>query len=337
MTLLALGDPRWLEFVQSRPDASLFHHPAWAGLLADCYGYPAMVVATTRSDGTVTAGLPVLDVTRPFGRRRWVSLPFTDHCRPLDGPSRDLLAVLRDVARSSRVEQVEVHAPFAPDAGIHRDALFVRHELTLSADSDSIWKRLRQNHRRSVNDARKAGLRVEVGTTATDIETFYRLHLQTRRRLGVPIQPRRFFRLLHERIIQPGLGFVLTAYHGDTPAAASVIGAWNGILVSKFSARADRFPRSDGAHLLYWTATQWGCENGFHTFDLGRSNVEHASLRHFKVGWGAREELLPYSWIGSAPERSASRRSEHALGAVIRNSSPWMCRAVGEIFYRYAT
>ena len=45
MTLLALDDRRWREFVESRPDSTIFHHPMWAKLLADCYGYRAMAVS----------------------------------------------------------------------------------------------------------------------------------------------------------------------------------------------------------------------------------------------------------------------------------------------------
>ncbi|HEY9325312.1 MAG TPA: hypothetical protein VIS26_01965, partial [Candidatus Limnocylindria bacterium] len=63
--------------------------------------------------------------------------------------------------------------------------------------------------------------------------------------------------------------------------------------------------------------------------------VEQTHLRSFKVGWGTREEPLPYSWIGRAPSAS-SHRLERAIGPVIRNSSPWVCRAIGEVFYKYA-
>jgi CelD/BcsL family acetyltransferase involved in cellulose biosynthesis len=99
MTLLQLEDPRWREFVESRPQSTIFHHPAWARLLADCYGYRAMIVALA-DGGAVTAGLPAIDVSLPFGARRWVSLPFTDHCPPLvDGDGADLLGTLRELSR----------------------------------------------------------------------------------------------------------------------------------------------------------------------------------------------------------------------------------------------
>jgi len=189
-----------------------------------------------------------------------------------------------------------------------------------------------------VRIAQKAGVRIVRGASERDLEVFYALHLRTRRRLGVPIQPRRFFRLLLGRIIRAELGFVLTAYSGEIPVAAAIFGSWNGTLLYKYSARDERYAKLDANYLLLWTAIEWAAEHGFHTFDLGRSDVGQVPLREFKDGWGASEETLAYSRIARAPTKSSSSgRAQGALGVVIRNSSPWLCRAVGELLYRYAT
>ena len=337
MKTLSLEDPRWLGFVESRPEATLFHHPAWARLLADCYGYRAMAIALTQSDGTVMAGLPVLDVSRPLGRRRWVSLPFTDRCAPLAAASTDEVATaLVSLARSQRLDALEVRAPLAQRADVQHTTEFVRHELALSSDTKSTWERLFKNHRRNVRIAERSGVRIVAGDPARELEVFYRLHLRTRRRLGVPTQPRRFFDLLLERLLRPGLGFVLSAYAGDTPIAAAIFGCWNGTAIYKYSARDERFAKLDANYLLLWTAIQTASERGCHTFDLGRSDQDQVDLRGFKDGWGAREEPLTYSFIATAPVTLSSGAANRALSVVIRNSAPWVCRAVGELFYKYA-
>jgi len=338
VNILSIEDPRWREFVMTRSKATIFHHPAWARLLADCYGYPAMAVVIQDAGGAVAAGVPVINVSRPVGGRRWVSLPFTDHCPPLAVEREaDLVAEAVDLARTRKLDTLEVRAPLAAHAGLQSGAAFVRHELTVSGDVDATWMGLFKNHRRNVRIAEKAGVRVERGESSADLDTFYRLHLQTRRRLGVPVQPRHFFRLLLERIIQQRLGFVLTAYSGAVPVAAAIFGSWNGTLVYKYSARDERYAKLDANYLLLWTAIRWAAENGCHTLDLGRSNIEQTLLRGFKSGWGAREEPLTYSRIAATPARLSSGRLRNAMGVVIRNSSPWVCRAAGELFYRYAS
>src|SRR5262249_25203559 len=80
MMLLELPDPRWLDFARSCPDALPFHHPAWIDLLSECYGYRPLALALTDGTGQIRAGVPVIQVNGPLGRRRWITLPFTDYC-----------------------------------------------------------------------------------------------------------------------------------------------------------------------------------------------------------------------------------------------------------------
>jgi CelD/BcsL family acetyltransferase involved in cellulose biosynthesis len=336
VTLLGLGDPRWRDFVEARPDASLFHHPAWATLLADCYGYKAMGAALIERGGAVTAGVPVIDVSGPVGGRRWVSLPFTDTCGVLADDPAEAGAALVDLSRSSRLDAFELRGALPESASVQSRASFVRHVLPLTADPAAAWAHFRTNHRRSIRDAERAGVRITRGTDPADMEVFYRLHVRTRRRLGVPVQPRRFFRLLGERILQRGLGHVLTAWSGETPVASAIFSSWHGQVIYKYGARDERLPKLDANHLLFWTAIRSSCEEGATTFDLGRSDVDQQPLRSFKTGWGAREEPLAYSWIARAPLRAPSHRAERAMGVVIRNSAPWLCRAIGELLYKYA-
>ncbi len=129
---------------------------------------------------------------------------------------------------------------------------------------------------------------------------------------------------------------MLTAYDGEAPAASAVFMAWNGTLVCKYSARADGHTRSDAIPLLFWTAMRWASENGYRAFDLGRTDIESAQLRSFKDGWAATEKPLTYSWIARRPLRAPSHRLDAALGLAIRHSRPWLCRAMGELLYRYA-
>src|SRR5437762_1767593 len=89
-------DPGWLDLVRRSPGATAFHHPAWSAAVSATYGYPALILAQRSSDGRVVSGLPVMEVSSPLGRRRLVSLPFTDHCPPLvEDPARFGEAVVR--------------------------------------------------------------------------------------------------------------------------------------------------------------------------------------------------------------------------------------------------
>jgi lipid II:glycine glycyltransferase (peptidoglycan interpeptide bridge formation enzyme) len=212
----------------------------------------------------------------------------------------------------------------------------VRHTTALSTEPLDVHKRFSKAHQRSIRKAERSGLRIVRGCGAAELEAFYHLHLGTRKRQGVPIQPRRFFRLLQRHILGQDLGFVQTAWLDEKPIAAAVFLTWNDTLVYKFGASDDRHWEHRPNHLLFWTAIRWACENGYRTFDWGRTDLENEGLRQFKSAWGAREEPLIYSAFGAVPAKRGGGRLGKALGTMIRRSPTLVCQATGELMYRYA-
>jgi hypothetical protein len=92
-----------------------------------------------------------------------------------------------------------------------------------------------------------------------------------------------------------------------------------------------RFASND---LIFWSAIQWGCEHGFTSLDLGRTDLENHGLREFKSRWGAEEVPLSYSYYPSGPGGGESRLLP-LLKEIMRRSPPIVCRLAGELFYQY--
>jgi CelD/BcsL family acetyltransferase involved in cellulose biosynthesis len=338
---LDIDDARWIDFVDSCGDAQPFHRSEWAGLLSECYGYPSFSLALTDSFDQIIAGVPLLEVRRPFGPRRWVSLPFTDYCPPLattEEAGAELVVALAAASKQAEVARVEVRSAVdGPDT--HRSSDFVMHTLRLVDDPDTVFRTFKRTQtRQRIVKAERDGVTVRRSESRADLtEIFYRLHTRTRQRLGVPVQPRRFFELLHERIIEPGLGFLLLAYRDGTPIAGSVFLAWNRTLTYKYSASDTRFLRHRPNNLVLWTAIRWGCENGYGLVDFGRTDIGDDGLRVFKNGWGTDETPLQYTDIGPRPRKRSLESKGKALAPLLRRSPPWVTRLIGELFYRYTS
>jgi hypothetical protein len=137
-------------------------------------------------------------------------------------------------------------------------------------------------------------------------------------------------------VIEPGLGTVLLAYERETPVAGAVFLAWNGAVTYKFGASDPAYWALRPNNLVFWEAIRAACVRGDRTLDFGRTELENHGLREFKCGWGAREEPLVYTFAGGAPRSDARGIVVRALGAAIRRSPVWFCRAVGEAGYRFA-
>jgi CelD/BcsL family acetyltransferase involved in cellulose biosynthesis len=335
-----IADPRWLRFLEARADAHPFHHPAWTQLLCDCYGYRSFALALADGAGTVMAGLPIVEVDRWPGGRRWIALPFSDVCPPLLSPNvepREFAAALADARSRAGASSLEVRAPLE-DSASYPYSNAVLHTLELAADSDAVFATFHHSQvRRNVRRAERERLEVRMGQAATDLtRTFYELHVQTRRRLGVPVQPRRFFTELWARMLEPGLGWLALAYSGNRPVAGAVFLAWQRSITYKFGASDPAFWRLRPNHLLFWSAIRRGCEDGYRHFDFGRTDLADHGLRAFKDGWGTREERLVYSTLADrAPQHRDGRWLGLARG-ILRRSPAWACRAAGEVLYRFA-
>ena len=217
---------------------------------------------------------------------------------------------------------------------MHPVAVGYLHSLSLPEDPTDLHPN--KGHRNSRNRARRSGIQITRGSSATDIDAFYHLHTLTRRRHGVPVQPRRFFDLLQSRLLSHGHGWVTTATLDEQVLASGVYLSHNGTLVAKYYASDPAVPNSGAGYLIEWESMVTGCLEGYHTYDMGRSDPDADGLRLYKSSWGATETPLTYTHIShKAPE--ASQLHVGALPKrIIRHSPAWVCRALGEVLYRWS-
>jgi CelD/BcsL family acetyltransferase involved in cellulose biosynthesis len=335
-----LSDPSWEKFVAGHPSATPFHHPDWVRLVAGCYGFRGFAVTVGDTTGEIRAGLPVVEVSHFRTGPKWVTLPFTDYCAPLVSDPQeeaDLVRALQQASKAAGVRRVEVRAPLA-GAPVLGSEMF-RHVISLDGGPEAVHRRFCRTARQQVRQAQAKGVTVRRATCPEDItEIFYALHARNRRRLGVPVQPRRFFQMLWDCVISTGLGVAFIAEVSGRPVAAHVCLAWNGTMTDKFSASDDAAWRLRPNHLIIWHALQTACETGCRSFDFGRTDAGNEGLRTFKKTLGAVEEPLAYGVLGAEPEPAAARLCtvRRLLGSAIRHGPLVLCRAAGEALYRYS-
>lgn len=331
---LPIDSPAWAAFIGTRPESLPFHHPAWASTISRTYGFPAFVLARVGADGVPSAGVPLIEVRRPFGPRRWVSLPFTDVCPPLVDPDdEESLAQALDAARiDAGVDSIELTGRLAGCASDGTDR--VVHVLALDPDPATVERGWSPTARRNVRAARNHQLSVRVGDHEQDlVEVFYRLQVLRRRHLGLPPQPRRFFVNLWRDVLEAGLGRLLVVEHRGSPAAAAVLLRWNGTVIYKYGASDPATWQLRPNNLLFASAIEQACLAGDRIFHFGRSDRGDGGLRRFKAGWGAVEAPLETAVLGRARGHS---EPPAALRAVIRRSPSFVARGIGAALYRYA-
>jgi len=330
-----IDDHTWREFTSSHPEATPFHLPAWAALIADCYRFQAFALTVRSPGGEILGGIPAVAVRFPPAGWRWVSLPFTDSCPVLvrqGVASEDVVIALEGHAQISSISDFEVRSSLPESEGVYPVSAGYEHAVELPRDPAELHPQ--RNFRQHRNQARAKGVQVARGRGPEAVAGFYRLHTLTRRRLGVPVQPRRFFDLLQERLLEPGGGFIATATLDGDVLAAAVYLVHNTTIVAKYQA-SDPSRRETGAgHLMHWEVMSEACAEGYRVYDLGRTDASTEGLRVFKTRMGAVETPLVYTHIARRPPGDKRPSVGGLSQRVIRSSPTWVCRALGEAFYR---
>lgn len=335
MTLAQLSPEQWREFALSHPDCTTFHHPAWHELLGSHYGFPWMALGLVEG-GDIVAAAPFLETRTLSGRRKLTCLPFSDCVTPLAHGPDHLLRFWHSLGDEpmDRYRAVVVRTE-GPGPPMPSSTDWVRHVMNLEA-----WEpaALPSSVRRNLRKAERAGLTYARRTDPGAIEAFFRLHVLTRRKLGVPVQTKGFFRDLQERIIAPGLGFVSVVRKGSDIIGAGVFLQFGSTLIYKYGASHPAALADRPNELLFATTLSFARDAGHARFDFGVTRTTNEGLRRFKEKWGAIESPVFHAYVRGRPPESGTPGVAHRVaGAVIRRSPTLVCRALGAALYRYAS
>ncbi|HEY0279739.1 MAG TPA: GNAT family N-acetyltransferase [Solirubrobacterales bacterium] len=333
-----LRDDGYAALAASAPDAKIFHDRLWLELLRDEYDYE-IGACVVREGDRVQAAIPFARIDSRLTGKRLVALPFSDDCPPLLAPDAPLEALgslgeaLAEHAHAGR-RDLTVHAALPSVPAGHVSERFVQHRRLLPTDPDEAEAGCSKSFRQSVRRAKREGLTIERRTDALGLDSFYRLHLQTRRRLGVPTQPKSFIARF-ERIFAAGRGGVWLVRDGEQTIAAAVFLTHGRTVTHKYGASdAASLPKCPN-NLLMAEAIREHAARGFELFDFGRCDLDNPGLRKFKRGMGAEELTLSYTYLSEPAPPGAPSLKDKVMTATIRRSPALVGRLAGEVLYRH--
>ena len=166
--------------------------------------------------------------------------------------------------------------------------------VSLRRGVEDMASRFDSQVRRAIRKAERSNVSAVIAHNRQAIDDFYRLHVQTRRRHGLPPQPASFFKNIYEHIIKPGLGFIVLARSGSCAIAAAVFFRFGKNAVYKFGASDKRFQEFRVNNLVMWQGIQRLARTGVEKLHFGRTDCENEGLRRFKLSWDTQEETIDY-------------------------------------------
>jgi hypothetical protein len=339
-----LEDSRWERFLAVHPRSSIYHSVQWLTALRRAYGYDPIAFTTSPREEELQGAIVFCEVESWLTRRRLVSLPFSDHAAILFEGSTSLnaiLSVLKAEVSRKRFSYLEMRPTDAVDTtetGAHSLFGYCYHQLDLTPGIDALFKNChRDSTQRKIRRAEREGLSYQEGRSTQLLNCFYTLQILTRRRHGVPPQPRKWFECLIDSF---GSDLkIRVAFKNDLPVAAILTLNYRDTLLYKYGGSDARFHKLGGVHLLFWKSIVEAKQNGMRTFDLGRSHWNNGGLITFKDRWGAKRSSLEYlrlphfehtgdSFLSAKPDWKA-----RTARTVFSHLPPSILRVAGELIY----
>ena len=289
-------DPGWDAVVALHRDAGCFHTSAWAKVLHQTYNHRPFYLQFSRG-GRLAALIPLMEVRSLFTGRRGVCLPFSDACELLVFDP-EAVSLVRDqlvrFAQERRWKHLEIRGGKFFQLTASSATKFYGHTLDLRSGVEELSTRFTSPVRRAIRKAERSGMSVVIVRNRQAVIDFYPLHVQTRRRHGLPPQPASFFLNIYEHIVGPGLGFIVLARHETRPISAAIFFRFGKNALYKYGASDKRFQEFRATNLVMWRGIQFLARNGAEKLHFGRTDCENDGLRRFKLSWGTKEETIDY-------------------------------------------
>jgi FemAB-related protein (PEP-CTERM system-associated) len=162
--------------------------------------------------------------------------------------------------------------------------------LELPSTVEVLWKGFPSKLRSQIRRAQKESMVVLIGEKEY-LDDFYCVFSRCMRDLGTPVYGKRFFETILS-VFSKEARICLVRWKEKTLAAGLMYG-FRRTLEVPWASSDKRYNHLAPNMLLYSSALEYACQEGFHLFDFGRSTPGSGTYR-FKEQWGARP--VPLHW-----------------------------------------
>lgn len=343
----SLKDQRWDNFVKGHQFGLIYHLSGWQRIIEGSFGHiKGYCLAILDENGAIRSALPVYRVKSWLTGTRLVSIPFADISDPLASEVDDMRRLIEaalNLSREIKAQYVELRtfrsSGLMNGSGLAEERYYKHHYLSLEDNADNLKKTFdRTCVRQRISRAMKSNLTLVDASGEKELKRFYRLHLITRKRNGLPSQPYIFFRNMWETFNPSGMLKVLIAERDGEAAAGLILLKFKDRVCAEFAASDDRFYGLSPNHFLFWESIKSACAEGYKIFDFGRTSPLDKGLMEFKGRWGTRAADLPYYYSCSAFKRSNGREISwkyRLINKICGKTPDFALPFIGNFFYRH--
>ncbi len=282
-------------FVMSSPSGSFFHLSGWRRVIETVLGHRCFLLVARRED-RITGLFPISWVRNRIFGDCLVSLPLAVYggiCADDQDSYSRLLEAGSDLAKRLRVKYLEMRnrtEPFAlPPSLLSRD-LYLTFTQDLSPGPEKLLAGLPRDTRYIVRKSLKAGL---TWTEDLGVDEFYEVYARSVHRLGTPVFSRKLFARLLRAF--PTQCRIFGVRKEGRPIAGVLCFYFKDSVLPYYGGALSEFYKDSPNNFMYWNLIVQSCQEGYRSFDFGRSKRGTGSF-HFKSSWAMQVTSLPYRY-----------------------------------------
>lgn len=328
----------WRSFLYNCDFARIYHTPEWKTFLESTFGYESHYLFSKDENGKIDGFLPLFYVKSKLTGNRLCSVPFSHICGyvGLDSSERKLLDEGVNLCLRLNANYFEVRSPVGT-IGFQSRNSFSTHVLELCPETDDTWFKLeRKSVRWAIKKSKMMGVKVESTNNLEDIKAFYELNCITKKEIGVPCHPWKFFSNMF-KFLNKYVSLYIARYD-DEIIAGGVFEYFNREVLYGYGAAHPDYQKFYPYNAFIWKSIEDACLNGYKRFDFGRTSYDNRGLMNFKKRWGTNETRLYYSFYPEAPMSLTENRDnpKYKYGIKLVKQLPLpLYKKLGDLVFGY--
>jgi len=301
---------RWDAYVLNHPDSSSYHLFAWKYAVEEAYGHACHYLYGERF-GQLVGILPLVRIRFPGVVDELVALPYCDVGNCLCDSDRVQDALLQEAFRlrnALNISSMSLRGPLKESALANsllqgESSGKVRMILKLPSSSVELLASFKSKLRSQIQKAEKNRIGFKWGTL-DQLDDLYPVFSRNMHELGSPVHAKKWFRGIMTHYSQR-IRVGLATFEAKTVGVGIILLGGQSVSIP-WASTLREYNTLGPNMLLYWKFLEFSADNGFDTFDFGRS-TEHEGTYRFKKQWGA--EPTPLVWY--VPAGITRRKKAH--------------------------
>lgn len=288
----------WDNFVIQNNNTTFYHQIGWKKVIENSYQHKSRYLFCENETGDIIGILPLFICNDIFKGRRLISIPFAPYCGVRctnENVERALIEEAINISDDLGINYLEIRDLSNKDITYNKFRVlnfYSSFVFDLSNGIECLWKNTERSVRKNIKKGEKNNIKPSIKRSQLAINDFYDVYAKRMQNLGTPVHELKFFKNIG--YLFPKNFLVIEANFNDQIISSIFLLNFKDKLLGGWMSSLEEYSIYAPNNFVYWNSIKYGCENGFKSFDFGRS-LKNSGGYIFKKRWGSIE--IPLSSI----------------------------------------